>query len=88
MDKLNPPPEMKLYWLEPTEDAPYATYDAISFFVVRAPDEATARSLAASQAKDETPDCWLNPQFCTCVEYTFPTNEGSPEIVWSEFHAG
>lgn len=81
---------MKLWWLESIDIAgsPHKTHDCITFFVVRAADEENARKLAATQAKDETPECWLNPKWSICEEYTFPTAEGEPDIVWSEFYPG
>lgn len=91
---------MKLWYLEPTDNGqgdiwgniphthPHTTYDCNTFIIVRAEDEAQARALASKIAKDETPECWLNPYWSTCVEYTFPTTDGDAEVVWSEVHPG
>lgn len=81
---------MKLWMLEPTDvpDNPHCVYDCVTFFVVRAANESVARQLASEEAKDEGADCWLNPKWSTCTEYTFPTAEGETEIVWEETHPG
>lgn len=81
---------MQLWWLDPIDidGSPHRKYDCQSFIVVRAENSEEARKLAATIAADETPECWLNEQWSTCVPYTFPTTDGDAEVVWSEFHPG
>lgn len=83
--------DTKLWRLEPIEDvpgSPHVKADCVSFFIVRAANESVARQLASEQAADETPECWLNPAWSTCVEYEFPSKDGLSEVVWSEFCPG
>lgn len=81
---------MKLWNLEPIDikGSPHRTWDCNSFIIVRAESEDEARKLAAKVAKDETPECWLNPKWSECTEYTFPTADGESEVVWIEYQAG
>lgn len=80
--------EMKFWKLEHIDNvtgSPCRYYAAIIFFVVRAENESIARRLASEQARDETAECWLNPEWSTCEEYVFPTLDGTAEVVWSEY---
>lgn len=81
---------MKLWRLEPTnaEDSPYVGYDCVTLMVVRAETEDEARMLAAREAKDETPKCWLIRDWSDCEPFVFPTAEGDSEVVWLEFRPG
>jgi hypothetical protein len=67
-----------------SDDSPHVMYDCVSYVIVRAESEDEARKLAAKVAKDETPECWLNPKWSECTEYTFPTADGESEVVWIE----
>lgn len=73
---------MKLWLLTRRSDKP--TYDVANGFVVRAPDEATARELCARDAGDEGPDRWRGDWGSTCEELTAT---GEPEVVLRDFNA-
>jgi hypothetical protein len=90
----------KLWILRPSEgrkpdDDPWNPwYDKAFGFVVSAPDEATARTLANSEAGDEnygtfmgrevsrTKTPWLDPHYSTCVELVPPE---APGIIMRDF---
>jgi hypothetical protein len=88
---------MKLYLLRPAgydadrEDGEpsvwHPWYDKAFGFVVRAPDELTARETANTEAGDETrrdKNAWLNPRLSTCVELGA---DGEIGVVMRDFHA-
>lgn len=82
--------EKKLWTLDSkdVDGSPCCFWDCNSSIIVRAESEDEARKLAAKVAKGETPECWLNPKWSDCVEYTFPTADGESEVVWLEYQSG
>jgi hypothetical protein len=76
---------MKLYLLRPIDDHPAwePWYDKAFGFVVRAPDEATARQMAQGAGGDEvgytnTIPAWTEADMTTCVELTA---DGPAEVI-------
>jgi hypothetical protein len=67
---------MRLWLLSPREiaekaDDPWEPWFDKNFgMVVRAPDEATARTLARKAAWGEGADAWSDPALSSCVELT------------------
>lgn len=92
---------MKLFLLQPADNLPKKNpwepwFDKAFGFVVRAEDEAAARTLAAAAAGDEAgrdysttppsdrPNPWLDPALSSCVELT---PDGAAEVVIKDFAA-
>ena len=81
---------MKLWLLEAREDLPDENnpwepwYDKCFGLVVRAPDEATAREIAAAWPGDEGAAAWRDPRLSECGELTA---EGGVEIILKDYHS-
>ncbi len=79
---------MKLWILKPINPYhhPWLGYDRYHGFVIRAVDEAAARSIANDTGgeENEKPNLrpWLMPELSTCKELT---GDGEQEIVLSDF---
>lgn len=86
---------MKLWLLRPADwDAEAAStrlpawtpwYDKAYGFVVRAADEAAARTAAAGRAGDEGAEVWTDPASTSCVELMA---DGPAEVVMGDFMNG
>jgi len=92
---------MKLYYLTPLypDNHMWCQMDTVHGFVVRSPDEQTARQLAQEQAADEnytydfsegflkgkriSLDVWLDPKWTSCEEIF---QDGPAEIICRDFH--
>lgn len=55
----------RIFILKRTE---HVRCDEIEALIVRAADEATARTLAAAQARDKGPEVWTDARRSTCDE--------------------
>lgn len=80
---------MNIWLLRPIDghEAWEPWFDKAFGFVVRAENEETARSLAASQAGDEgrgQNSPWLDPSASTCVVLQ---REGNAEVIIMDFYA-
>jgi hypothetical protein len=77
---------VKLYLLRPVTNDPLwkPWYDKSFGFVVRAPSEAIARSIAAGKAGDEGEEAWASEEHSLCVELS---GKGPAELVIQDFHA-
>jgi len=62
---------MKLWLLRPIDQSvlPWSPWrDKVLGFVICAPDEQSARSLAATDPGDEESEAWLDPTISSCIE--------------------
>lgn len=75
---------MKLWLLKPVDTRTHWNpwFDKAFGFVVRAPDEATARDVAAEESGDEKPEPWLDKKFTDCVELTA---DGPAQVILRDF---
>ena len=77
---------MKLWLLDRKSAGDKIYYDEYTGFVIRAPDEETARHMAGEVAGEEGKETWHSSRFSTCCEI-IPA-EGSLGVVLASFNAG
>lgn len=74
-----------MLWILTRKNTDVPAYDVANGFVVRAPGEREARSLAASQAGDEGPETWLREteSFCNPLRV-----KGKTRVLIRDYNAG
>jgi hypothetical protein len=79
---------MKL-WLLTRDTTPDRApiYDCYDGYVIAAPTEEEARSIASTRPADEGAECWLAPTMVSCTHIGESLDE-EPGIFLADFHAG